>query len=280
MPKVQGAFQAVCGLDWMQCGGGDVRDFLAKNGIASAIAAAMSNQSVYINAKGDIKASPGSSAASLSANSGEIIELNNSKIGGTDVGDGYERVFCMSMPNAAAKFVQPIRSDMGRLYDGIFQANCTGKLPDWMAEAAKAASYDDSTKNVMGNVGAVAGVGAGIGLAAGGAFAAGAAIFPVGTAIAATAATALVIGGIINGLTPRTSESISFGPHFINANGQCYVTKITTKTTSKAGVLGIGASSTKSQSTTDIPIQALADHRMGKGLQIFDTGILQALQLD
>ena len=276
MPKVQGAFQAVCGMDWMQCGGGDVRDFLAKNGIASAIAAAMSNQSVYINAKGDIKASPGSSAASLSANSGEIIELNNSKIGGTDVGDGYERVFCMSMPNAAAKFVQPIRSDMGRLYDGIFQANCTGKLPDWMAAAAKAASYDDSTKNAMGNVGTVVGVGAGIALATG----AAAVIFPVGTAIAATAATALAIGGIINGLTPRTSESISFGPHFINANGQCYVTQITTKTTSKAGVLGIGASSTKSQSKIDIPIQALADHRMGKGLQIFDTGILQALQLD
>jgi hypothetical protein len=103
---------------------------------------------------------------------------------------------------------------------------------------------------------------------------ASAAIVPIGTAVAAVAAAATLIS---MGVKSKKSVSYEYSEPFIK-NGQCFITETKVTTTTKGFLKGGGSSTDKSEKS--VLVETLGDHRMGRGLQIFDTGILQALQLD
>jgi hypothetical protein len=262
-------------MDWGECGGGDIRHFLSKPGITTNIAAALANQSVFINAKGDVRASVGSDATIV----GNLSSSSTGKrTGGTETltdfknnvaGDEYERIFCMSMPDAGNRFIQPIRSDMGRLYDAILQINCTGKIPEWMQEIINDANAASSPSgwNSGGD---------------------GNNMFETFGQNVGSAITNIPLGpvvGIISGAASAwnsafgasKSSKTEYSAPFMQS-GQCFVTETTTTTTTKGWAQGGGSSTSKS--TKNILVEELKDHRTGRGLTIFDTGILQALQLD
>jgi len=267
MPKVQGAFIAACGSGFEDCaglqrdstgalvGGFNINNFLTMPGLNQRISAAMMNQSVYINAKGDIKTSMTSDhTVSKTGSFGSEEKTGLQTINNSEEGtEGFERIFCMSMPNAATKFIQPIRGDMGVLYDMLFTGKCTG---DWSVFNALK-DGDQTFWESIGNTWKQSiGSGTGIILLAGG----------------------LVSGAIVSTNSTRKTD---VSKSFIDTDGQCKVNVTVTTTSQSSYVLGLvqGKKETNVNSRTEL-VPELKGARRGKGLELFDSIVLSSLQLD
>ncbi|MDR0367119.1 MAG: hypothetical protein LBH41_00910, partial [Rickettsiales bacterium] len=124
MSKVQAAFISVCGGNlpdgtyspWGKCGAKDVRQFLgAKQGIAAELAPIIANQSVYINKDGDVK-----------TKEEEAVKINKELTSITGAVEGYERIYCVDLPNYESAIVAPVKADLNAIYDFLLRMNCGG----------------------------------------------------------------------------------------------------------------------------------------------------------
>ncbi|MDR1008845.1 MAG: hypothetical protein LBL52_01170 [Rickettsiales bacterium] len=116
--KVRSVFTSVCGADWNNCGAEDSRQFMIKNRNAiQEIAAGVANQSVYVNKDGDVQAKE--EEAVTVAGQADLQSI-------TGALEGYERIYCVDLPNYENAIINPMKADLTMIYDYIFKMNCGG----------------------------------------------------------------------------------------------------------------------------------------------------------
>ena len=189
--------------------------------------------------------------------------------------DNFSEVYCVDAPYFDSTILQPTRTAMGLLYDGVFEYQCTGKADGYykvlqelqsQAEAERAYSpnghgYGSDVRGTIGSAALTGGV-----VAAGGA----ATVGVIGTLAAVGVAGASVpVAGWIAGAAALTAaavvaffskqKKVSYSGTRIE-NGICVVTK---KTTTKQ-FFGLKKNSSKEV------VNVMPEHYMGKGVKMFD----------